>query len=73
LNAAAAKAKSTKPNITWREAGPEIERCKIDVTNMGNYWCADCPGKSYQRMHGYGDTALEAVENLLREIGGVNG
>jgi hypothetical protein len=62
------------PSITWAEAGPEIERRQINITHIDDdTWCADCPGPEWKVRRAFGSSALEAVEKLLREIGGENG
>jgi hypothetical protein len=62
------------PAITWAEAGAAIERHQINITPVEvDLWCADCPGPEWKTLRAFGATPLEAVEKLLREIGGENG
>ena len=75
MNTGIAVATESERAITEREAWQAVEEFGIGLTEprvAGGRWLAGCvvDGK---RVLEFGDSAISAVEEALRKIGGVNG
>jgi hypothetical protein len=78
MGTATAETKTTEPvdHITWNEAGPEIERRGISLQRLrvSGAFMANCQDAGTGRyVEAFGRSALAAVRQLLKKIGGANG